>query len=307
MLQIFSLLLTLLSASFFFVPDSFAQKNEKFLPAEYYKIKKGDSFYKIAKKYDVGIDEVMIANPDLVNPEKLKTGKVLTLPTTHLVPNVKREGIVINLAEMRLYLFVNDDQILTFPISIGAYEKTPLGKTKIAGKRENPTWTPSESIKLENPSLPDIVPPGPNNPLGKYALYLDGSKQKKWTRIMIHGTNASWTIGSAVSHGCIRMYPRDIKIIFDKVNVATPVRIVSHQLKIAEIDDKIYLESHLKQLPEESSKTSWVNQYLCKKVKDCQMRIDWNKVDEAMTQNRGVPVDVSLEIAAENIKREKNS
>lgn len=269
------------------------QDSQAFVEAEYHTVKKGDTFLKLAKKFGVGIDEIMIANPNLIDTTRIKRGTVLVMPTTHLIPNVKREGIVINLAEMRLYFFKNDNEILTFPISIGAYEKTPLGATKIRFKKVNPDWTPPPSVRKENPALPAIVPPGPDNPLGTHAIYLDSSNNGKFTRIMIHGTNAPWTVGSAVSHGCIRMYPKDIKTLFEKVDVNMPVRIVDRQLKIAEINNKIYLESHLKQLPQERAQNSWVSQYICKKVSDCNERIDWQKVDEVLEKNRGIPVNIS--------------
>jgi len=258
-----------------------------------YTIQKGDSFYGILRSFDLGADELLQANPEITDVEIIYAGNKIILPTTHLIPDVKQKGIVINLAELRLYFFADGKDGISFPISIGIDEKTPIGKTKIADKRENPSWIPPASIREEDPSLPEIVLPGPHNPLGNYAFYLDASRNYKWQSIMIHGTNAPRSIGSRVSHGCIRLYPQDIEKLFNEVEIGTSVEIVNQPIKISEIGGKIYIESHFVETPDLVSENLGVNKLICRKIKDCETRVDWQKVDEVIAQNLGIPLDVS--------------
>lgn len=283
----------------FFIMSAFpsrAQDAENFVTATDRTIQRGDSLYKIAHYFDLGMDEILQANPNITDPNIIHVGEKIILPTTHLPPDVKQEGIVINLAEPRLYFFL-DGQWLSFPISIGADEKTPIGRTKIASKVENPFWIPPASIREEDPTLPEAVPPGPNNPLGQFAFHLDGSKNYKWQSIMIHGTNVPSSIGYRVSHGCIRLYPKDIEILFNSIEVGAPVRIVNQPIKISEINNKIYIEVHLQETPDVVMESLGINKLICKKVEDCESRVDWQKVDEVVTQNLGIPVDVSAKFS----------
>lgn len=272
-----------------------AQENESAETRYYlYTVKKGDTLYKIANHFDLGQDEILQSNPDeIIDSKKIHVGQKLILPTSHLLPNVEYDGIVINLAEPRLYFFLNDVINVSFPISIGADEKTPLGKTKIIEKREKPIWIPPASILQENPSLPKIVLPGPNNPLGNYALYLDDSKNFKWHNIMIHGTNVPSSIGARVSHGCIRLYPQDIEILFYNTTINTPVNIVNQPIKINEIEGKVYMEVHIREAPYLLPEKIDATKTICDKIPDCDKKISWQKVDEAIAQNLGIPVKIS--------------
>lgn len=260
--------------------------------AQRYIVKKNETLYNIAKLFDLGFEEILQANPKITDKNSIPAGEEIILPVIHLLPDVKEDGIAINLAELRLYFF-SDDDVKTFPITIGADEQTPLGKTKIIAKKENPSWIPPASIRQENPKLPEIVFPGPNNPLGNHALYLDSSRDYKWQNILIHGTNASWTIGSKVSHGCIRLYPQDIEELYNKVEIDTPVIIVNQPLKILEIDEKVYLEIHLEHAPDVVFENLGVKKLICKKIKDCEVRINWQKTDDAVIANLGIPVEIS--------------
>ncbi len=279
----------------FYAFSSQAQDVQSTILATNYTIQKGDNLYKIAQAFDLGMEEILSANPRIANPKIIYAGEKIILPTTHLLPDAEPEGIVINLAEPRLYFF-SDEKKFAFPISVGADEKTPTGKTKISEKVENPTWTPPASIREENPDLPEMVPPGPDNPLGDYALRLDATKNYKWQGIMIHGTNAPWSIGSKVSHGCIRLYPQDIEKLFSEVEIGVVVVIVNQPLKISEINNKIYLEVHLQEAPEVVFEKVGVGKLICQKIADCETRVSWQKVDEAVIQNAGIPVEISLEI-----------
>lgn len=292
MVKIIIFLLILLASRPFL---SYAQDfNNDQNPAEikYHIIKKGETLYKIANSFDLGFDEILQANPEISDPQIIYAEEKIILPTTHLTPDVKASGIAINLAEMRLYFFSNQE-IISFPISIGSDKKTPTGKTKIIAKRENPSWIPPKSIREENPNLPEIVPPGPDNPLGNYALYLDASKNFKWQNIMIHGTNAPWTIGSRVSHGCIRLYPQDIEKLFNIIEIDTPVTITNQPIKVAELAGRIYMEVHLQEAPDIVSEDIGVKKLICKKIKNCETKINWDKVDEVVLDNLGIPIDVS--------------
>ena len=279
----------------FFVSSSHAQNSADSALAEYYFVKKGETLYDIASLFDLGFDELLHANPSITNPHLIYANKKIILPLTHLIPDVEPQGIAINLAELRLYLFTDDD-VESFPISIGADEKTPTGKTKIIAKRENPSWTPPNSIREENPRLPEIVLPGPDNPLGNYALYLDASHDSKWQGIMVHGTNVPRSIGSKVSHGCIRLYPQDIEKLFNAIEISAPIIITNQPLKVSEIDDKIYLEVHLKEAPDVVFEDIGVSKLICQKIKNCEEKIDWQKVDDTVIENLGIPVEITKKI-----------
>lgn len=202
----------------------------------YYQLKAEDNLYEIARRFDVGIVELLAANPG-VDPWQPPPGKRLTLTTTHILPPVPREGIVINLSELRLFYYPDDETVMTFPIGIGREGwRTPTGTTKILTKRTNPAWTPPDSIREANPDLPDIVPAGPDNPLGEYAL------DTGWIGYVIHGTNRPYGVGKRSSHGCIRLYPEDIEQLFAAVSEGTTVTVIDTPYKLGWRGDILYLE-----------------------------------------------------------------
>lgn len=201
-------------------------------------IREGDTLPDIAVARRVGYIELVAANPG-IDAWLPPVGTTIVIPDEHVLPDAPREGIVVNLAEFRLYYFRPEGGVLTMPIGIGTEAtETPLGETTITLKRPNPTWWPPESIRARRPELPKAVPPGPNNPLGAYALNLG------WPRYVIHGTNKSYGVGRRVSNGCVRMYPADIKTLFDAVEVGTPVRVVHQPVKVGWSDGGLYLEVH---------------------------------------------------------------
>lgn len=290
----YSLLLGLLLS----FSSAYAQDAENFPTFTEHTIRKGQSLFKIAQAYDLGMDEILRANPNIIDPTKITAGKKIILPTTHLFPDARKDGIVINLSEPRLYFYFEGEGV-SFPISVGKDDRTPTGRTKISEKIENPTWTPPASIHAENPKLPDVVPAGPNNPLGKFAFRLNALKNRKWQRIMIHGTNEPWSVGAPVSHGCIRLYPQDIETLFGKAEINTPVAIVNQPIKIQEINDEVYMEVSFQEMPEVASENLGVRKMICKKVKNCENRINWDKAHDTVAQNRGVVVKISNEEEAE--------
>ncbi|ROV60464.1 LysM peptidoglycan-binding domain-containing protein [Vibrio ponticus] len=213
---------------------------------QFHQIQKGESMADIAKQYDIGFLALMAANQG-VDPFLPAEGYVLTIPTQVILPNVERQGIVINLAELRLYYFEPESDIVhIFPVGIGRIGRdTPEMVTKISQKRPNPTWTPPNSIRKEYAAkgieLPAVVPAGPNNPLGEYALRLAHGKGD----YLIHGTNKDFGIGMRVSAGCIRMDPKDIEWLFSQVDLGIKVTVINEPVKLSlEPDRSVYLEAH---------------------------------------------------------------
>lgn len=206
--------------------------------AQAYKVQADDNLYALARQFNVGVVELLAANPG-VDPWAPAENGTLQIPQLHLLPPGERSGILINLADLRLFYFKDAHTVMTFPIGIGREGwRTPTGKTHIAKKRKNPTWTPPASIFVAKPSLPFEIPAGPDNPLGEYAMNLGFSSGS----YLIHGTNRPSSIGVRASHGCIRLYPEDIRVLFDEVAEGTPVTIVDIDYKLAWREQQLWLE-----------------------------------------------------------------
>ncbi len=206
-----------------------------------------DTLLDIARRYDLGFNEIAAANPG-VDPWLPKAGTRITVPTRFVLPHGAREGIVLNLPEMRLYYYPQVERgrapaVMTFPIGVGREGwLTPLGLTGVVGKVTNPAWVVPASIQAEHAAdgdpLPKVVPPGPDNPLGEFALRLG------FPGYLIHGTNKAYSVGMRTSHGCIRMYPEDIAELYGRVAVGTPVRVVNQPYKSGRAGGVLYLEAH---------------------------------------------------------------
>lgn len=252
---------------------------------EIYKIQRGDNLFNIARSNNLSILELLLANPQIIDPQSIYYDKNIILPLAHILPNVLQKDIVINLAEARLYYFIPGGDIFSVPIAIGAEGSgTPTGKTQVIRKRKDPHWIPPDRIREKEPNLPKVVPAGPDNPLGKYALDLS------WTRFVIHGTNNPLSIGNKESHGCIRLYPEAIEALFNLVEVGTKVRIVDQPIKIGWVGNKIYIESHLSE--DKTEDLDSVKNIICSKVKNCDAKIDWQKVRDTIGENSGMPAEV---------------
>lgn len=204
-----------------------------------YVAKYEDTLIDIARKFDVGFVELRAANPD-VDPWIPGADTKLTIPAMHILPEGPRQGIVINLSEMRLYAYLKPGQTpFSAPLGVGRDGlETPLGTTSVVNKREKPVWRPTARMRKEDPTLPAVVPAGPENPLGDYMMYLG------WPEYGIHGTNKPYGVGRRVSSGCIRMYPEDIESLFRKTSVGTAVTVVDQPVKAAWIDDQFYVEAN---------------------------------------------------------------
>jgi L,D-transpeptidase ErfK/SrfK len=258
-----------------------------------------DTLLDIARRHDVGQEAILLANPD-VDRWLPGAGTEVVIPTRHILPPGPFEGIVLNLPEMRLYYYPNNDtgpatEVRTYPISVGRMDwGTPLGDTTLVNKQQDPPWHPPESIRKEHAEqgdpLPRVVPPGPDNPLGRHALRLG------IPGYLIHGTNKVFGVGMRVSHGCIRMLPEDVAELFELAPVGTPVRIINQVAKAGWYGGELYLEVHP---PLEEDQVSPEILYeavmaeLDREVFKRPTTLDAEAIDRAITQPTGMPVVVS--------------
>ncbi|MBD3317549.1 MAG: L,D-transpeptidase family protein [Chitinivibrionales bacterium] len=200
-------------------------------------IKEGETFYDIARAHDVGINDLTALYPRF-DPWIPPPGTVLTIPTCWIPPGIRQEGIVINLPELRLYYYHNEGTaVTTYPIGIGTEERvTPQKTFRVSRKIVCPTWTVPPSLHDKYGAVK--IPPGPENPLGRYWIGLGNSSYG------IHGTNFPWAVGNLVTHGCIRAYPEDIREFFPHIAVGTEVEIIYEPVKITVINGRILIEVH---------------------------------------------------------------
>ena len=201
----------------------------------------------VARQFNLGQSEIVTLNPKL-DRWLIKAGTVVRLPNRRILPDSPHEGITLNIAEYRMYYYPADQPgtVRSYAHGIGRQDwQTPLGKTSVIKKVKNPAWHPPESIRREHAAngdpLPAIVPPGPNNPLGAYALYLNLPGDYR-----IHGTDVDkiYGIGMQITHGCVRMYPEDIEALHNSVPVGTPVYIVKQPIKVGWLNNILYIEAH---------------------------------------------------------------
>lgn len=226
------------------VPDSVVGE------ISYVRVKPGESLLDIARQFGIGYDQILRANPKL-NRWIPDVGALVTIPHLYILPGSTRRGIVLNIAELRLYFYPPHRQkesavVITYPVSIGRMDwRTPLGQTSVVEKIRDPSWRPPPSIRLEHAIegeiLPDIIAGGAeDNPLGLFALRLGFRSH------LIHGVDErkAYGIGMRVTHGCVRMYPEDIEALFSMVSVGTPVLIIDEPVKLGQLGDKLFIEVH---------------------------------------------------------------
>ncbi|MEM7021693.1 MAG: L,D-transpeptidase family protein [Pseudomonadota bacterium] len=256
-----------------------------------------DTLLDVARRFDLGYVEMVAANPG-TDPWVPGEGTNVVLPTVHLPPAGEPEGIIINLADMRLYYFEEPGgPMQSFPIGIGRDGlTTPQGATTVTRKRKDPDWRPTARMRAEDPELPAVVPAGPENPLGHRAMYLG------WPQYLIHGTNKPLGIGRRVSSGCIRMYPEDIEYLFEQIDIGTKVTVVDQPIKLSWIGDALYIEAHPTQAQSDQIESSGTfDPLLDSKVVDEVLAVagdqapllDWSRIREATIERRGYPIRIT--------------
>ena len=256
-------------------------------------LEKGDTLPDIARHFSLGINGVSAANPgvDVWVPED---GERIMLPLSFILPDAPRKGIVINLAAMRLFQFKGDSESLavsTYPVGIGTEERpSPMGQMYVERKATWPTWHVPASIaedhRKKGDPLPAEVLPGPLNPLGKYALYLSKSSY------LIHGTNKPASIGLRATNGCIRLYPENIKKLYENTPVNTPARIVNQPYLIGQRNGVVYMEVHAPLEDLDAAEFDKIYKKLRNIEKESGRTLDWGKVKKVLAEARGIPVPI---------------
>lgn len=259
----------------------------------YVRLEQGDTLPDIARHYGLGLNSLTAANPgvDVWLPED---GKRLILPHFFILPDTTRKGIVINLATMRLFAFKdrgNSLSVATYPVGVGTEDRpSPTGQMRVERKAYRPSWYVPASIAKahlkKGDVLPAVVPPGPDNPLGEYALYLTAPSY------LIHGTNKPASIGLRASNGCFRLYPEDVKRLYGITPAKTPVNIINQPYLVGLRDGVVYLEVHGPTEELDQDALDKVYRKL-KAVETASGRsLDWNKVKQVLAEARGIPVPV---------------
>lgn len=252
-----------------------------------YIIKDRETLIELAREFNLGYNEIVTANKN-VDPWIPEKGSEILIPTSWILPEILDEGILINLAEMRLYHFFNINKkryVRTFPIGIGREGfSTPEGTFSIVANIKDPVWNVPESIRKERPELPPFVLPGPANPLGKYWLQLSIKGYG------IHGTNRPYGIGRRVSYGCIRLYPEDIEVLSRFVRPGTMVKIINESVKVTRYNNRVYIEINNTNLSH-----SELKRLALEKLSGKHLLKDINKVKllNAIEDSTGLPTVIS--------------
>jgi L,D-transpeptidase ErfK/SrfK len=263
-----------------------------------------DTLSDIARRFNLGYEEIVRANPG-VDPWLPGVGREIVVPTQFVLPAAPREGLVINLAQLRVFYFpkVKEGEpptVITHPIGIGKVGwSTPEGTTKVVSKLKNPTWYPPASVRKEHREagdpLPAKVPPGPDNPLGAHMMRLG------WPSYLIHGTNKPYGVGLRSSHGCMRFYPEDIAELYDKIPVGTKVTVVNQPFVFGWRDDSLYvqafpiLEDDKREHPQAADAllNAAISEEMWAKVKEHGAKLDLELINALVQDPRGVAAPVS--------------
>lgn len=266
---------------------------------------KDDTLTDIARRFNVGYEEIVRANPK-VDPWLPGEGREIIVPSQFILPDAPHTGLVINIPAMRIFYYPpvkrgERQVVLTHPIGIGKVGwRTPEGVTKIVRRQKDPTWRVPESVRKEHhengDDLEPVIGPGPDNPLGKYAFYL------QWPSYLIHGTNKPAGVGLRSSHGCIRLYPEDIEQFFTLVPVGTQVRVVNQPFVFGWRDGQLYMQPYdvLEDDTRDWSKaqrkllTQSLAARLQQEVKAHHEQVDWQLVSSLARNPRGLPVPITM-------------
>ena len=254
-----------------------------------------DTLVDLARQYNLGFNEIIRANPN-VDKWLPGEGTIIKIPTQHIIPKgFSKKGITINLSEFRGYL-IKDNQLITFPVGLGRMDwKTPLGISTIDLKLEKPAWYPPQSVRDEYKNqgkfLPAEVLPGPDNPLGELAMRISIPGG-----YFIHGTNRPDGVGMEISHGCIRLFPEDIDYIFQLTDIGTEVILLDQPVKIARIQNDIYLQVH----PSYSEEYDYSLEKLRIQIEllinnqDGLIQINWDSVESLLKAQNGLATKVTV-------------
>jgi len=253
-----------------------------------------DTFVAIGRVYGLGFRQMMNANPG-VHPWVPGEGTEITLPLSYILPRESREAIVLNLAEFRMYHFLPEkNTVRSYGVGIGREGwETPQAETRVTSVAANPSWTPPESIRREHAArgdiLPRVVAPGPDNPLGQYAVRL------ALPSYLFHGSNKPVGVGMRVSHGCIRLYDGDIEELAHSVSPGTPVRIINEPVKAGWLRGRLFLEVHppLEEDVEKPLPFEAVIEAALTRRPNHGIAVDWDRVRMALEEQRGIPVDIT--------------
>jgi L,D-transpeptidase ErfK/SrfK len=275
-----------------------------------------NTFSAIGRQYNLGYEEMRHANPKV---DQWLPGEAtpVYLPTQTILPDAPRKGIVVNVPAMRLFYFTTEPakrvaadgaavasaatpvpvvmRVTTHPIGIGAEGwATPIGEAKVTQKAKDPVWYVPASVRKEHAErgdlLPSVVRPGPDNPLGKFAMSLS------IPGYLIHGTNKPAGVGMRSSHGCIRLYPEDIEELFERVPKGTSVRIVNEPVLAGWRDGMLYLEVHQPLAEDSRDLVAEANAAIAKAIKrsgsTAPVDIDHAAVQRIAAEQRGIPFPV---------------
>ena len=260
-----------------------------------------DTLLDVARRFGLGYEEITNANPG-VDPWLPGAGTIVVVPKQRLLPRAPRTGIVINLPEHRLYWFQpaqagKPPVVWTFPVSIGKMDwNTPLGTTRIVSKAKDAPWIPPKSVREEHAKrgepLPAVVPGGPDNPMGRYkmALGIPGGAY------LIHGTNRPAGIGMQVTHGCMRLYPEDIEVLYGMVPIGTPVTIVNQPYKWGWRDGELLIEVH-PPLQEDAGTLPTLTdltRLIVEATREQPLAVDWIGAERTWREAKGIPTAVSI-------------
>ena len=263
-----------------------------------YRVRPGDTLVDLAPRFRLGYVELAAANPG-VDPWRPPRGARLVVPTLRLLPSGPREGVLVNLADMRLYRFPSGGAPhADYPIGIGRdHHLTPLGASEVVRKAAAPTWRPPPAVRAEKPWLPAAVPPGPDNPLGGYALYL------AWPEYLIHGTNLPGSVGRHASNGCVRLYEEHIAVLYAATPVGTRVAVVHEPVKLARRGGELWIEAHpslgqADEIEDRYGLTPAVPPGLMRRIAReagaAAGRIDWGLAERVVLERRGCATRLTL-------------
>jgi L,D-transpeptidase ErfK/SrfK len=280
------LTILILSSSFKVRAQEEVQKTLDYLPLigkdTTYQVIQGEGLYEIARKFDISYMSIALAN-QISDPNRIYAGQKLVLPTRSILPKKLNEGVLINIPEYRLYFFQGDDSIKVYPVCIGLPTwRTPIGEFSITHKIKNPTWYMPDEIAEKDKVKKEIVPPGPLNPLGDFWIGTD------LRHTGIHSTIIPMSIGRALSHGCVRLYPEDIEVLFPLTEVGMTGEVIYEPVKLTVREDSLFLEVYpdVYEMVQDyeiefNKKLRWLNLLT---------DLDKDKIKIILGEKRGIPV-----------------